>query len=197
MTIRLIVGLGNPGAEYEHSRHNAGVDLLRRLADKYNISLRDDPKYFGETGRGTVEGQEVRLLFPTTFMNLSGKAVGALAGFFKINPDEILVIHDELDINPGLAKIKLGGGPGGHNGLKSIIASLGNNQGFYRLRLGIGHPANKAEMVNFVLGRPAPTERALIEQAADEALVAIKNIFTQNIDRATNKLNAFKPQATK
>lgn len=195
MTIKLIVGLGNPGTEYAHSRHNAGVDLLRRVADKYNISMRDEPKYFGEMGRGNIEGQEVRLLFPTTFMNLSGKSVAALAGFFKINCDEILVLHDELDINPGLAKIKLGGGPGGHNGLKSIISSLGNNQGFYRLRIGIGHPANKAEMVNFVLGRPAPKERELITQATDMALDSIKLIFTQNIDKATNKLNAFKPKA--
>ncbi len=192
MTIKLIVGLGNPGAEYQNSRHNMGYDLLNMIANKYNIAMREDPKYFGEVGKGFIENNEVRLLFPTTFMNLSGKSVGALANFFKIQPSEILVLHDELDILPGIAKIKLGGGPGGHNGLKSIIAALANNQQFYRLRIGIGKPTNKAEMINFVLGKPAPKEKDFISQAMDAALDAITVMFKQDINKATNQLNAFK-----
>ena len=192
MTIRLIAGLGNPGNEYAHSRHNMGVDVLNMIADKYGISIRPDSKYNGEIGRGMIEGQEVRLVFPTTYMNKSGDCIGPLANFFKIKPEEILVIHDELDIPPGVAKFKLGGGPGGHNGLKSIIACLGNCQNFHRLRIGIGKPATRAEMINFVLGKPPKAEAELIEQAKKAALDSIGVLFTQNIAKATNQLNGFK-----
>ena len=192
MTIKLIVGLGNPGSQYEHTRHNMGVDLLEKIADKYHINLQNEAKFFGLMGRGTIEGQEVRLLYPQTFMNNSGKSVGALATYYKIAPDEILVLHDELDLPPGTAKFKVGGGAGGHNGLKSIISSLGNNQGFNRLRIGIGHPASKDQMINFVLETPMKAERDLITQVHDEALACIDIIFKENLAKATNLLNGFK-----
>ncbi len=192
MTIKLIVGLGNPGAQYAHSRHNMGVDLLDLLADKYRINLQQETKFAGLLGRGFIENNEVRLLFPTTFMNESGRSVGAVASYYKINPNEILVLHDELDLPPGTAKFKLGGGAGGHNGLKSIISCLGNRQDFHRLRIGIGHPVAKPEMINFVLGIPPQSERALLSQILDEACQCIGLIFTQNIAKATNRLNGFK-----
>lgn len=192
MTIRLIAGLGNPGTEYEHTRHNMGVDLLYAIAEKYHISMRNDSKYNAEIGKGYIEEQEVRLIFPTTFMNRSGDSIGPLANFFKIKPEEILVIHDELDLPPGSVKIKTGGGHGGHNGLKSIIASLGNDQGFHRLRIGIGKPSTREEMINFVLGRPPKSEKDLIAQAQDEALACVGLIFSQNLAKATNRLNGFK-----
>jgi len=192
MTVKLIAGLGNPGSEYAHTRHNMGVDVMYMIADRYGISLRTDSKYNGEVGRGMIEGQEVRLVFPTTYMNKSGDSIGPLANFFKIKPEEILVIHDELDLPPGVAKYKLGGGPGGHNGLKSIIACLGNCQNFHRLRIGIGKPVTRAEMINFVLGKPPKAEMELIEQAKQAAVESIGLLFTQNIAKATNMLNGFK-----
>ena len=191
-SIRLIVGLGNPGPEYAKSRHNLGYDLLCMTADRHGISLRDDPKFFGRSGRGSIMGHDVRLLFPTTFMNLSGKSVAALAGFYKIPPEEILVLHDELDLPPGTARLKAGGGTGGHNGLKSIVSSLGNSQNFCRLRIGIGKPAERGDVIGFVLGSPAPAEKKLIEDTLDEALECIDLIFRQNLSRATSRLNGFK-----
>ncbi len=127
MTIKLIVGLANPGAEYAATRHNTGAWYVDFLAERLRAPLREEPKFFGYTSRINLEGEDVRLLVPTTFMNLSGKAVAAMASFYRINPDEILVAHDELDLPPGVAKFKLGGGHGGHNGLKDIISKLGNN----------------------------------------------------------------------
>ncbi|MFJ2532376.1 aminoacyl-tRNA hydrolase, partial [Pseudomonas helmanticensis] len=150
--IKLIVGLGNPGAEYDQTRHNAGALFVERIADAQGVNLVADRKYFGLTGRYSHQGQDVRLLIPTTYMNRSGQAVAALAGFFRIKPEEILVAHDELDLPPGVAKLKQGGGHGGHNGLRDIIAQLGNQNTFYRLRLGIGHPGVASMVSNFVLG---------------------------------------------
>ncbi len=192
MSIKLIAGLGNPGPEYDNSRHNMGYNLLRMFADRNNISLRLEPKYFGEVGKGIICNQEVRLVFPVTFMNLSGKSVAAIANFFKIQPDEILVLHDELDLPPGTVKLKNGGGTGGHNGLKSIVACLGNQQNFHRLRIGTGKPAVKGDIVNFVLGKPAPKEKELIDAALDEAVTCMEMIFKQDLAHATNRLNSFK-----
>ncbi|MGN1392926.1 MAG: aminoacyl-tRNA hydrolase [Succinivibrionaceae bacterium] len=194
MTIKLIAGLGNPGTEYEHSRHNIGFDLLSEIANKYKIILRNDSKYNAIIGKGYIKDNEIKVIFPQTYMNKSGESVGPYANFFKYTPDEILVIHDELDLPPGTAKLKLGGGHGGHNGLKSIIASLGNNANFHRLRVGIGKPNTREEMINFVLGNPPVSERMLIEKAMDEALACIDLIFSQNIAKATNRLNSFKAQ---
>lgn len=136
----------------------------------------------------------MRLLVPTTFMNLSGKAVAAMATFYRINPDEILVAHDELDLPPGVAKFKLGGGHGGHNGLKDIISKLGNNPNFHRLRVGIGHPGDKNKVVGFVLGKPPVSEQKLIDEAVDEAARCTEIWLQDGLTKATNRLHAFKAQ---
>ena len=138
--LRLLVGLANPGAQYAQTRHNAGAWFIERLAEQHRTSLSPDAKAFGLTARVSIAGEDVRLLIPTTFMNRSGQAVAALANFYKLTPAEILIAHDELDIAPGQIRLKTGGGHGGHNGLRDSIASLGNQAGFHRLRVGIGHP---------------------------------------------------------
>ena len=194
MTIKLIVGLANPGAEYAATRHNAGAWFVDLLAERLRAPLRGEAKFFGYTSRVTLGGEDVRLLVPTTFMNLSGKAVAAMASFFRINPDEILVAHDELDLPPGVAKFKLGGGHGGHNGLKDIISKLGNNPNFHRLRIGIGHPGDKNKVVGFVLGKPPVSEQKLIDEAIDEAARCTEMWFTEGLTKATNRLHAFKAQ---
>lgn len=190
--IKLIVGLGNPGDKYADTRHNAGEWLIDRLVRRFNVSLNPETKFFGKTARTLVNGKEVRFLVPTTFMNLSGKAVSALASFYRIKPEEILVIHDELDLPPGTAKLKQGGGHGGHNGLKDIVAQLGNNNNFYRLRLGIGHPGHRDLVAGYVLNKPSPTDRDVLEKALDEAAYCVEMIFKDGMVKATNRLNSFK-----
>ncbi|QLB18298.1 aminoacyl-tRNA hydrolase [Mannheimia granulomatis] len=190
--IKLIVGLANPGAKYEETRHNAGEWLINEIARMYNVSLKDEAKYFGKVAKINTAQGEVRLLVPTTFMNLSGKAVGALANFFRIKPEEILVAHDELDLPPGSVKLKQGGGHGGHNGLKDIIAALGNNKEFYRVRIGIGHPGHKDLVANYVLGKPAPQEKELINAAIDEGSRCIDILLKEGVTKAMNRLNGFK-----
>lgn len=171
-SIQLVVGLGNPGPKYVHTRHNAGADLVYRLAQRENITLKTESRFFGETGRATLAGQDVRLLIPTTFMNRSGQAVGALARFYSIPVEAILVVHDELDLPPGRARFKHGGGHGGHNGLRDLIEKLGSNA-FARLRLGIGHPGHASEVVNYVLHKGPPEERSALEQTIEDALDAL------------------------
>lgn len=190
--IKLIVGLGNPGEKYADTRHNAGEWLIERLARRFNVSLNPESKFFGKTARTLVNGKEVRLLVPTTFMNLSGKAVGALASFYRIKPEEILVIHDELDLPAGIAKLKQGGGHGGHNGLKDIVAQLGNNNNFYRLRIGIGHPGHRDLVAGYVLNKPSPADRDALEKVLDEATDCVEMIFRDGMVKATNRLNSFK-----
>lgn len=190
--IKLIVGLGNPGDKYTDTRHNAGEWIIERLARRFNVSLNPESKFFGKTARTLVNGKEVRLLVPTTFMNLSGKAVGALASFYRIKPEEILVIHDELDLPPGTAKLKQGGGHGGHNGLKDIVAQLGNNNNFYRLRIGIGHPGHRDLVAGYVLNKPSQADRDTLEKVLDEATDCVEMIFKDGMVKATNRLNSFK-----
>ncbi|AXH82948.1 TPA: aminoacyl-tRNA hydrolase [Haemophilus influenzae] len=190
--IKLIVGLGNPGDKYTDTRHNAGEWLIERLARRFNVSLNPENKFFGKTVRTLLNGKEVRLLVPTTFMNLSGKAVGALASFYRIKPEEILVIHDELDLPAGTAKLKQGGGHGGHNGLKDIVAQLGNNNNFYRLRIGIGHPGHRDLVAGYVLNKPSPADRDALEKVLDEATDCVEMIFKDGMVKATNRLNSFK-----
>ena len=190
--IKLIVGLANPGAKYEGTRHNAGEWFVNELTRMYNTSLKEEAKYFGKVAKINTAQGEVRLLVPTTFMNLSGKAVGALANFYRIKPEEILVAHDELDLPPGVAKIKQGGGHGGHNGLKDIIASLGNNNNFYRVRIGIGHPGHRDLVAGYVLGKPAPQDQEKINSAVDEASRCVEVLFKEGIVKATNRLNGFR-----
>ena len=190
--IKLIVGLGNPGDKYTDTRHNAGEWLIERLARRFNVLLNPESKFFGKSARTIVNGKEVRLLVPTTFMNLSGKAVGALASFYRIKPEEIWVIHDELDLPPGIAKLKQGGGHGGHNGLKDIVAQLGNNNNFYRLRIGIGHPGHRDLVAGYVLNKPSPADRYALEKVLGEATDCIEMIFKDGMVKATNRLNSFK-----
>lgn len=194
MTIKLIVGLANPGAEYAATRHNAGAWYVDLLAERHGQSLKEEAKFFGYTARISLAGQDVRLLVPTTFMNLSGKAVAALATFYRIAPEEILVAHDELDLPPGVAKFKLGGGHGGHNGLKDIISRLGNNPNFQRLRIGIGHPGDKSKVVGFVLGKPLLSEQTLIDEAVDEAARCTEVWLKDGLAKATSRLHTFKAQ---
>ena len=166
--IKLIVGLGNPGREYETTRHNAGFWWVDELARLHKLDFRNDAKFHSLTARGQLHGHEVLLLKPQTFMNVSGRAVGALAQFYKIAPLEILVVHDELDLPPGVARLKMGGGHGGHNGLKDIAAHLGTRD-FWRLRFGIGHPGERADVSSYVLNDPRREERELIDDAMQQA----------------------------
>jgi len=191
-SIKLIVGLANPGAEYAATRHNAGAWYVDLLAQRHNQSLKEEAKFFGYTARLNLAGQDVRLLVPTTFMNLSGKAVAAMATFYRIAPEEILVAHDEMDMLPGVAKFKLGGGHGGHNGLKDIINKLGNNPNFHRLRIGIGHPGDRNKVTGFVLGKPPASEQKLIDDAIDEAARCTEVWLKDDLLKAMNRLHAFK-----
>lgn len=182
--IRLIVGLGNPGPEYEDTRHNAGFWLLDRLVRKAGVMPRAEAKFFGVYAR---HGEQ-HLLWPQTYMNASGKAVAAVCKFFKIAPEEVLVVHDELDLPPGAARFKQGGGHGGHNGLKDIISALGTPN-FWRLRLGIGHPGDRAEVVNFVLKRPRAEEQTDIDIAIAHALDALPLVLKGEFPAAMKQLH--------
>lgn len=186
--IRLIVGLGNPGREYETTRHNVGFWWLDELARRENISFKSEAKFHGLAARGQLNTCEVALLKPQTFMNLSGRAVGAMVQFYKILPAEIMVVHDELDLQPGIARLKMGGSHGGHNGLKDIIAQLGTKD-FWRLRLGIGHPGDRAEVVNYVLNAPRTDERELILDAMQQSLHVVPLIIEGKIEAAMLKLH--------
>jgi len=195
MTIQLVVGLGNPGPEYERTRHNAGVWFVEELASRYNISLRPEKKYAGLYGKGEVGGEIVHLLVPTTFMNRSGQAVAPLANFYRIPVENILVAHDELDMDPGVCKVKQGGGHGGHNGLRDIIARMGNNKDFYRLRIGIGHPGHKERVTGHVLGKAPASEQELINQSIDEASRCFDIWQADGIKKAQQRLHSFKASA--
>ncbi len=188
--VQLIVGLGNPGPEYEQTRHNAGALFVERLASSQGSTLSMDRKYFGLVGKFSHQGKDVRLLIPTTYMNRSGQAVAALAGFFRIAPDAILVAHDELDLPPGVAKLKQGGGHGGHNGLRDIIAQLGNQNGFHRLRLGIGHPGHSSQVTGYVLGRAPRSEQDLLDGSIDAALAVLPQMLAGDWTKAMQTLHS-------
>ena len=198
--IRLLVGLGNPGPEYESTRHNAGFWWIDEAARALRASLVPERSYFGLVGRVNrpipgapdVDGP-VWLLEPSTYMNLSGKSVSALARFFKIAPDEILVMHDELDLMPGHVKLKRGGSHAGHNGLKDIQAQLGSAD-FWRLRLGIGHPGVKAEVIDYVLRKPPTDQREAIMQGIEQSLRALPLLLAGDMDGALTKIHAKPPR---
>lgn len=188
-TVQLIVGLGNPGAEYEQTRHNAGFWFVDELARAAGCSLRTEARFHAEVGRCTLHGQDCRLQKPTTFMNRSGQSVAALAKFLRIPPAEILVVHDELDLPPGTVRLKRGGGHGGHNGLRDLIAHLGT-QDFLRLRLGVGHPGDRDKVVDYVLHRPSREERELIDTAMTRALEVMPLAVAGEFERAMHKLHS-------
>ena len=191
--IRLLVGLGNPGPQYEGTRHNAGFWWVDAAARALRATLAPDRAYFGLVARVNRPEGPLWLLEPMTYMNLSGKAVAALARFFKIEPGEILVIHDELDLQPGQVKLKLGGSPAGHNGLKDIHAQLGTPD-YWRLRLGIGHPGVKAEVIDYVLRKPAPEQREAIEKGIALSLLALDVLLAGDMERAMMKIHAKPPR---
>ncbi len=186
--IKLFVGLGNPGPEYTDTRHNAGFWWIDALADKLKIQLTYDKAWQAQVARTTVHGQVVWLLKPQTFMNLSGRSVGALARFFKITPPEILVAHDELDIVPGQMRLKRGGSHAGHNGLRDIHDQLGSDD-YWRLRLGIGHPGVKSEVINWVLKKPMAEHRLAIASCIDRSLQALPFLLNDEIAKATMLLH--------
>jgi PTH1 family peptidyl-tRNA hydrolase len=191
--IRLLVGLGNPGPEYDATRHNAGFWWVDAVARKLNATLAPDRAYHGLVARVNRASGPLWLLEPQTYMNLSGRAVAALARFFKIAPQEILVAHDELDLPPGALKMKFGGGHAGHNGLKDIHAQLGSAD-YWRLRLGIGHPGVKSEVVNYVLRKPSLEHRDAIEQCIARSLEALPLLLDGDMERATMRLHAKPPR---
>ena len=192
--IRLFVGLGNPGAEYEATRHNAGFWFIDALAQQWKCHLQMDKAYHGLVARTSQNGQNVWLLQPQTFMNVSGKSVGALARFFKIQPEEILVAYDELDVVPGEGKVKLGGSST-HNGLRDITAQIGAD--YWRLRIGIGHPGVKSEVLSWVLKKPLLEQRLLIDETIARGLKATPHFLAGEIDKATQIIHTAKPPRPK
>ena len=194
--IKLFVGLGNPGPEYAATRHNAGFWWIDALARELKVHLQPERSYWGLAARANVQGQSVWLLQPQTFMNLSGKSVGALARFFKIQPDEILVAHDELDFPPGQVKLKKGGSHGGHNGLRDIHAQLGSGD-YWRLRLGIGHPGLKGEVTGWVLKKAPADQQQAIEESIVHSLKAWPLLAAGEMDKATAQINTSKPPRPK
>lgn len=198
--IRLLVGLGNPGPQYEHTRHNAGFWWIDEAAVRLKVPLAPEAGFFGTAGRTGrsiagapgVDGP-VWLLQPMTFMNLSGRSVASLARFYKIAPAEVLVVHDELDLLPGQAKLKLGGSSAGHNGLKDITAQLGSPD-YWRLRLGIGHPGVKAEVANWVLKKPSADDRAAIDAAIAQSLSALPRMLQGDMAGALAAIHAKPPR---
>lgn len=191
MSTRLIVGLGNPGPEYEQTRHNAGFWLVDQLATN---GLQRDKNFNALVAKTRLAGEDVWLLQPQTFMNRSGQSVGAICRFYKITPDQVLVVHDELDILPGIAKLKLGGSSGGHNGLKDITAALGT-QDYWRLRIGIGHPRSlnlQQGVADFVLHRPRKEEQPLIDESIAKSLEIIPMLVEGKFSAATMQLHTVK-----
>ena len=188
--LSLIVGLGNPGTEYAQTRHNAGFWYVERLAQQYGIILKSESRFHGVTGRGQINGHDVRLLLPSTFMNRSGQSVVPLAKFFQVTPQNMLVAHDELDMPAGVIKLKSGGGHGGHTGLRAIVPHLGAD--FHRLRIGIGHPGHRDKVTGHVLGKAPRAEQDLFDQAIDEALRLTPMMVEGDISRAMSQLNSFK-----
>ena len=187
--ITLIVGLGNPGAKYKGTRHNVGAQFVEMLADNFKIQLKTEAKFWGQTGRVNVDGKELWLLKPNTFMNESGKSVAAFQSFYKLDALSILVAHDDLDIPFGVARYKIGGGHGGHNGLRDIISSLGNESGFKRLRIGIGHPGDSSKVTNYVLNSPLASEKEEISNICKNAIETIPLLIDDQWDKALLNLH--------
>jgi PTH1 family peptidyl-tRNA hydrolase len=186
--VRLIVGLGNPGPKYAGTRHNAGFWFVERVADRLGVALRSERKFHGATARCRDAGMDLHLLCPDTFMNHSGRAVAALARFHRIAPELILVAHDEIDLPAGVARLKRGGGHGGHNGLRDIIPALGSRE-FARLRIGVGHPGSSDQVIGYVLNAPGRAERTAIDSAIDAAAAQAPALAAGDWDRAQQQLH--------
>ena len=186
--IRLIVGLGNPGADYVDTRHNAGFWLIDLIAQDRALSFRFEKRYNADECKFRAEGKDIYLMKPQTFMNRSGQAVAALARYYKITPEQIVVIHDELDLPPGTNRIKQNGGHGGHNGLRDIVSHLGGRE-FFRIRIGIGHPGDSSQVINYVLHKPSTADLAAIEAANRETLAVMPHVIEGRIDKAMQALH--------
>jgi peptidyl-tRNA hydrolase, PTH1 family len=188
--IRLIAGLGNPGPRYDGTPHNVGAEFVVALAARFRIALANDASFKGHVGRGSILGHDMRLLIPSTFMNLSGESVGAVATFYKFAPAEILIVHDEMAFEPGVIRLKRGGGHAGHNGLRSIISSLGNDAGFVRLRIGVGHPGDKDRVSAYLTGSKMRAEdHATVRRAMDFPDALLELICAGEIPKAMNMLH--------
>jgi len=194
-SIRLVVGLGNPGPRYADTRHNVGARFVVRLAERYAVSLKAESRFKGDLGRGAIVGHDVRLLVPATFMNLSGESVGAVARFFQIAPAEILVAYDEMAFEPGVVRLKTGGGANGHNGVQSVIEGLGNQGGFHRLRIGVGHPGSRDRVTAYLTSVRMPeAERDLVEGACDMSSETLEKLLAGDLQSAMNSLHAPRPE---
>jgi PTH1 family peptidyl-tRNA hydrolase len=190
LAIQLIVGLCNPGKTYEGTRHNAGAFFIEEIARRCGAALTSESKFHGDTARVTFSGHDLRLLRPDTFMNRSGRSVAALANFYRIAPEAILIAHDELDMPPGSARFKQGGGHGGHNGLRDIIPALGGNREFHRLRVGIGHPGHAREVSDYVLAKPSKADRQAIDAIVDEAVASLPLLLDGDAVKAMTRLHS-------
>lgn len=188
--IRAIVALGNPGSDHARDRHNAGFWLADYLARHWRLNLKREKKFKGELARADQAGQRVWLLKPTTYMNVSGQAIQPLTAFHKIDPAEVLVVHDEMDLAPGVARFKEGGGHGGHNGLRDTHRVLGS--GYRRLRIGIGHPGDSSRVLSHVLGTPSPSDQQAIDEAIEAAAEAIDIMLASGWNRGAQQLNSRK-----
>ena len=187
--LKVIVGLGNPGSKYTETRHNAGFWFIEEVARKYSATFRPDKKFHAEVAKVTIAGKDIWLLKPDTFMNLSGRAVQSLLSFYRITAQQLLVAHDEIDLDPGTVKLKTGGGHGGHNGLRDIINQLGTKD-FHRLRIGVGHPGSKDQVVDFVLHNASRDERALIDHDIDDAVSVLPDLASGAFEQAMHTLHS-------
>jgi peptidyl-tRNA hydrolase, PTH1 family len=187
--LKVIVGLGNPGPKYTETRHNAGFWFIEEVARKYSATFRAEKKFHGEVAKISLEGKEIWLLKPDTFMNRSGLAVQSLLSFYRITAEQLLVAHDEIDLPPGTAKLKTGGGHGGHNGLRDIISQLGTKD-FHRLRIGVGHPGSKEQVVDYVLHDASRDERILIDRDIDDAVNVMPELASGALEQAMQKLHS-------
>ena len=193
--IRLIAGLGNPGSRYADTRHNVGARLVRNLADRFRIRLVNEGRFKGELGRGDILGHDIRLLIPGTWMNLSGESVGAVAQFYKIESREILIAYDEMSFDPGVVRLRDGGGANGHNGVTSVFAGLGNARDFYRLRIGVGHPGSQDLVTAFLTSIRMPeSERTLVDDACRLPDSLLSDLLEGNLAKAMNQLHAKKEE---
>ena len=188
--IKLIVGLGNPGPQHERNRHNAGVIFLHHLCKAYGDKLRGEAKFFGEFSSIVIEGADIKLLFPTTFMNNSGKSVATVCKFFKLSPENLLVAYDEIDFDVGVTRFKVGGGHGGHNGVRDIINALGGKNNFFRLRIGVGHPGHKSMVANYVLNDPSRAEADAIMSNIEDAIRILPTAINGNWEEAMRVLHS-------
>ncbi len=188
--LKLIVGLGNPGPQYRYNRHNVGVWFVDSICRQFGAELRAEARFHGLCGRVSIDGNDVRLLFPTTFMNRSGQSVLALCQYFDIEPTQVLVAYDEIDFPVGTTRLKAGGGHGGHNGMRDIINAFGGANGFYRLRIGVGHPGDKSKVANYVLSDPGKDDTIHIEHDIGQAMKVLPLMINGQWNQAMLQLHS-------